>query len=108
MLRFVDYAVKIFTFLMHSLLAMKQLENAKTQYLYTFFIRNHFISNLVLDSLKFKETFRTTKKELRNFRQIAYYLRILFDIGKTVCYIHFQSILSQQFSSLNKETFKDL
>ena len=34
---------------------------------YTLFIRNHFISNLVQDSLKFRN-FRTTKKELRDFR----------------------------------------
>ena len=36
-----------------------------------FFIGNHFINNLVLDSLKFKKL-RTTKKELRNLRQTAY------------------------------------
>jgi len=34
-----------------------------------FFIRNHFIGNLVLDSLEFK---KTARKELRNFGQIAY------------------------------------
>ena len=39
---------------------------------YTFLIRNHGISNLVLDSLKFKKLLELQRKELRNFRQIAY------------------------------------
>jgi len=39
--------------------------------LHGFFIRNHFISNLALDNVKSKKL-RTTKKELRIFRQVAY------------------------------------
>ena len=35
-------------------------------------IRNHFISNLVLDSLKFKKLLELQRKELRNFRNIAH------------------------------------
>ena len=36
------------------------------------------------------------------------YLRILFVIGKVACYFHLLRTLSQQFSSLNQETFKKL
>ena len=38
---------------------------------HVFLIRNHLISNLVLDSLKFKELLELQRKELRNFRKIA-------------------------------------
>ena len=36
-----------------------------------FFIRNHFISNLVLNCLKFKNLLELQRTELRNIRQIA-------------------------------------
>ena len=48
---------------------------------YMVFVRNHFISNLVHCSLKFKklleETSRTTRKELRNFGKIVHLKRYL-------------------------------
>ena len=39
---------------------------------YEFFIRNHFIINLVLDSLTFKKLLELQGKELRSFKHIAY------------------------------------
>ena len=41
------------------------------------FIRNHFISNLVLDNLKFKKFLEPHRKELRNFTKIVHLNRNL-------------------------------
>ena len=40
--------------------------------LHVFYYKNQFISNLVLDSLRFKKLLELQGKELRNFSQIAH------------------------------------
>ena len=74
-----------------------------------FFIRNHFMSNLVLDNLKFKKLLELQGKELSNFRKIAHCFGILLIlthficIGQIVCYIHVlrtHAFTTMQFATL--------
>ena len=45
-----------------------------------FFVRNQFISNLVLDSLKFKKLLEVLGKELRNLREIVHCTKTTYQL----------------------------